>query len=91
MKTNQIWVENYITIQLVDMMNKILWHAVSTGALIRSNPTHSAPVLKTIAEGTWLGVIRELGEWMYVIGKESIGWVSKHEVAPLYPHLLKYS
>lgn len=65
------------------MMNKILWHAVSTGALIRSNPADSAPVVRSISQGNWLGVMKELGEWMYVISKESIGWVNRNELTLL--------
>ncbi|MEP7323561.1 MAG: SH3 domain-containing protein [Saprospiraceae bacterium] len=70
------------------MMKKILWHAVSRGALIRSKPAESAPVLRSITNGTWLGVIKEFGEWIYVIGKECTGWVSKKELGSLETKLL---
>ena len=64
-------------------MNKVLWHAISTGALVRSKPTLGAPIVRSISKGTWLGVIKELGEWIYVIGKESTGWVMKGELVAL--------
>ncbi len=64
-------------------MNKILWHAISVGALVRSTPNETAPILKSIVKGTWLGVIQEVGEWIYVIGKESIGWVRRSELKNL--------
>lgn len=62
------------------MMNKILWHAVSVSALIRSKPDDHAPVLKSITNGTWLGVVSEMGEWIYVIGTEAFGWVLRQEI-----------
>lgn len=62
------------------MMNKILWHAVSVSALIRSKPDDHAPVLKSIQHGTWLGVVNEMGEWIYVIGTEAFGWVLRKEI-----------
>ena len=68
------------------MMNKILWHAVSVSALIRSTPDDRAPVLKSITNGTWLGVVNEMGEWIYVVGTEAIGWVLRREITVCNSH-----
>lgn len=63
-------------------MNKIIWHAVSLGAAVHASPESDAPVYRTIPVGTWLGVVKESGEWAYVIGRESTGWVLISELAP---------
>ncbi len=62
------------------MMNKILWHAVSISALVRTRPENNAPVVKSVSNGIWLGVMAEMGEWIYVVGKEAIGWVLRKEI-----------
>jgi hypothetical protein len=63
------------------MMNKILWHAVSIRAAVHASPESDSPVLKTITPGIWMGVIKEVGNWAYVISKQCTGWVIKSELA----------
>jgi hypothetical protein len=63
------------------MMNKILWHAVSLKAAVHASPESDAPVMRVIPMGTWLGVIKDQGDWVYVIGRECTGWVMKSELA----------
>lgn len=64
------------------MMNKILWHAVSLGVDVHADPSQDAAVVKTIASGTWFGVLNEIDNWAFVIGKECSGWVLKTNIAP---------
>jgi hypothetical protein len=60
-------------------------HLIATKALtnIFIAPTGEAPATCSIRQGSWMGVLDKIGDWVHVITTQCEGWVRREDVEEL--------